>query len=217
MRLRLRQFLDFALSRLPPAPARVLEVGCGRGEVALALADAGYDLTAIDPEAPDGSIFRRTRLEEFADGNGFDAVVASVSLHHVHSLDAAFDKLATLLVPNGLLILEEFAKERVAGSTARWYYHQRQALVVLGGDRGPLSDDFDEWLRQWHERHAEVHPLVDLRRALDARFAERYAACTPYLFDHWLHDAVEPLERELIDAGAIDAAGFRYVGVRRAT
>jgi SAM-dependent methyltransferase len=210
-RLRLRAFHGFAASHLPPAPARVLEVGCGRGEVALALADEGYDVTAIDPKAPDGAIFRTTRLEDFDDADGFDAAVASVSLHHVESLDDAFAKVASLLRPDGTLILEEFAKERIAGRTARWYYHQRQALVDLN-DEPELDGDLEAWLAVWHERHDEVHPLADLRAALDKRFAERHSEWTPYLFDHWLHDAVEPLERELVDAGAIEPVGFRYVG-----
>lgn len=210
-RLRLRAFHAFAVSHLPDPPARVLEVGCGSGEVALALAGDGYDVTAIDPRAPAGAIFRATRLEDFDDADGFDAVVASVSLHHVESLDAAFAKIASLVRPDGVLIFEEFAKERIVGRTARWYFHQRQALVDLNGEP-ELTADVDAWLAVWHERHAEVHPLEDLRRALDARFVERASEWTPYLYDHWLHDAVEPLERELIDAGAIEPVGFRYVG-----
>jgi SAM-dependent methyltransferase len=211
-RLRLRTFHAFALAHLPSAPARVLEVGCGNGELALALVDDGYDMTAIDPRAPDGEIFRATRLEDFDDADGFDAVVASVSLHHVESLDAAFAKIAGLLRPDGILVLEEFAKERIAGPTARWYFHQRQALAGLNDDPH-LSDDFETWLAEWHVRHDEVHTLTDLRRALDERFVERHAESGPYLYDHWLHDAVAPLERALVDAGAIDAVGFRYVGV----
>ena len=35
---------------------------------------------------------------------GFDAVVASLSLHHVHDLGGALDKLASLLPPGGPII-----------------------------------------------------------------------------------------------------------------
>ncbi len=61
------------------------------------MADAGYDVVAIDPDAPDGEIFRRTTIEAFDDPGPFDAVVASLSLHHVHDLGAALDKLVRLL------------------------------------------------------------------------------------------------------------------------
>ena len=189
-------------------PARVLEVGCGDGALALALAAAGYAVVAIDPHAPDGAIFRRTRLEDLDDG-AFDAVVASVSLHHVADLDAAAAKLHRLLRPGGLLIVDEFARECFAGATARWYF-DRLCLV-----NAPEPAVFEPWLAGWHAEHDDVHPFADLRRALDARFAERLLAQTPYLYDYRLGDEVEPLERELIEAGAIDATGRRYVGERR--
>lgn len=48
-------------------PARVLEVGCGRGDLARAIAEAGHEVVAIDPHAPAGDLFRATSLEEFAD------------------------------------------------------------------------------------------------------------------------------------------------------
>ena len=216
---RLETLYEFVLSHLPSAPAGILEVGCGRGELALALSDAGYAVTAIDPEAPEGPIFSRTRLENLATearfDAQFDAVVASVSLHHVDDLAAAFDAIERVLRPGGLLVVEEFAKERFTGATARWYYHQRRALEAVGIAEAPLPDDFDAWLREWEREHADIHPLTDLRRELDARFAPRHCGWGPYLFDYGLRDALEPLERELIEAGAIDATGFRFVGERR--
>jgi SAM-dependent methyltransferase len=212
MRLRLATFLSFALQHLPPPPARVLEVGCGGGELALALTAAGYDVTAIDPRAPEGPIFRQVGIEEFSDDDGFDAVVASVSLHHLDPIGDAVDRIAGLVRPAGLLVVEEFAKERLTGVTARWYHRQRQALAAAGLDEKPVPDDFGAWLTHWHEGHAEVHPAADVLREIDRRFAERHAAWGPYLYDHRLHDAIEPLERALVAAGAIEATGFRYVG-----
>jgi SAM-dependent methyltransferase len=208
VRRRLSAFCEFALSSLPAPPARLLEVGCGGGEVALALANAGYSVTAIDPEAPDGAIFRRVALEDFeADDGSFDAVVASVSLHHVHDLGAAFDKIAALLRPGGVLLLEEFARERLRGSTGAWYYDERRRRDAT------LPDDFEAWLEGWEERH-HIHTWADLRRALDGRFEERYFARGPYLYDFRLEDALEPVERALIESGAIDGTGVRYVGTR---
>jgi SAM-dependent methyltransferase len=212
---RLAAFYEFTLLHLPEPDARVLEVGCGDGELAIALAHSGYSVTAIDPEAPEGAIFRRARLEEFFDEDNFDAVVASVSLHHVDAIGVALDKIVSLLRPGGLLVLEEFAKERFAGPTARWYYHQRQALAAVGIDEAPVSDNFATWLSEWAHEHADIHPLVELKREIDMRFAERFFGWTPYLFDYRLNDALEPLERELIESGAIDATGFRYVGDQR--
>jgi SAM-dependent methyltransferase len=213
---RLAAFFDFVLTHLQSPPARVLEVGCGAGELALALAGAGYDVTAVDPAAPEGPVFRRSRLEDFSPDGMFDAVVASVSLHHLDDLGAALDKIADLVRPGGLLVLEEFAKERFAGPTAKWYFHQRQALAALDEKATPLPE-FETWQRRWAEDHEDIHPFADLRREIDLRFTERYFAWAPYLFDYRLHDALEPLERKLIAAGAIQATGLRYVGERPPT
>jgi SAM-dependent methyltransferase len=208
---RLQTFLEFVTDYVD-RPARVLEVGCGGGELARALAAAGYDVTAIDPEAPDGTIFRRVTLEEFSDAAPYDAVVASLSLHHVEALDTAFEKLAAVLRPGGTLVLEEFAKERFVGSTAEWYFQQRLARQALGFDDHPVPSDFDAWFDAWTEEHADIHTSDEIRAELEARLAEQFLIWGPYLYDYWLHDALEPLERELIEAGAILPTGYRYSG-----
>ena len=57
-------FLEFARNYLPSPPARVLDVGCGQGELTTALAVEGYEMLGIDPLAPQGDLFRRIRLED---------------------------------------------------------------------------------------------------------------------------------------------------------
>jgi hypothetical protein len=53
-----------------------------------------------------------------------------------------------------------------------------------------------------------------MRSELDERFVERFFAWTPYL-NRELGDAIDArAEQALIDAGAIQATGFRYVGER---
>ena len=87
-------FLDFASEQLPAPPARVLEVGCGQGELTTTLAVAGYDVLGIDPLAPQGERFRRILLEDLQPEDGpYDAVVASHSLHHIRDLDHALDRI----------------------------------------------------------------------------------------------------------------------------
>jgi SAM-dependent methyltransferase len=209
--LRLQTFFEWVSAHVEQR-ARVLEVGCGRGELAAALAGAGYDVTAIDPNAPDGPIFRRVTLEQFSADAPYDAVVASVSLHHVEALDLAFERLASLLRPGGTVVVEEFAKERFDGPTAMWYFHQRLALQALGANDRPVPADFTTWFELWAEEHADIHSSDELRAELGARFDERLLVWGPYLYDYRLHDAVEPLERELIATGSIEPTGFRYVG-----
>jgi len=53
-------FATFALSHLPPAPVRVLEVGCGRrGGITPALLEAAYEILAVDPERRPGEPYGR--------------------------------------------------------------------------------------------------------------------------------------------------------------
>ena len=195
----------FVLSQLPPTPASVLEVGCGDGEIARAIAVRGHEVIALDPRAPAGDLFRRASLEQFTDPGPFDVVVANRSLHHIHDLSRALDKVAGLLAPGGQLVVHEHAWERLDEPTARWYLKHRSAA----GHRAPRS--LEACLARWREDHAELHGYTALREALDRRFMQRFFAWVPYLYGE-LGDAVEQEERALIDTGVIQATGFYYVG-----
>jgi SAM-dependent methyltransferase len=195
----------FVWSHLPPPPARVLEVGCGDGRLAQVLADAGYRVTAIDPRAPSGAIFQQVTLEAFHAEDRFDAAVAIVCLHHIADIGSAVRKIAGLLTSRGRLIVEEFAKERfVEPSTAKWYWRQRK-----------VANDFEHWLSDWIEDHADVHQFAAIRTPLEREFVRRYFAHVPYLHLYDLDPAVEPVERALIARGEIQATGIRYVGEPR--
>jgi SAM-dependent methyltransferase len=203
-------FTEFALSQLPAAPGRVLEVGCGReGGVTPELAAAGYDVLAIDPEAPEGPLYRRTTLEELDDPGPFDAVVAGRVLHHVHPLGAALDKLAGLAP---LLILDEFAWNHMDGPTVEWYEGQHRVLRAAGQEpKGPPV------LADWYAQHSDLHAYEVLRGEVDARYDETHFEWCPYFYRWLAGPATETLELALIEAGAIRPIGFRYAGVRRET
>jgi SAM-dependent methyltransferase len=209
-----RHVAVFVLEQLPPPPASVLEVGCGEGELARELEQAGYRVLAIDPEAPAGPIFRSVRLEEFDEVGPFDAVVASLSLHHIGDVGAAVSKIAALLAPEGVFVLNEWDRDRFTGTTARWYFHQRQALAVLGREHAEIEPTFEDWWTEWRERRSDVHPYKAMRPELDRQFSERLFEWVPYLYGYRLGGEVEPLERALIGTGEIEAVGFRYVGTR---
>ena len=210
-----RAVAGFVLEQLPPPPASVLEVGCGHGELARELEQVGYRVVAIDPEAPEGPIFRSVRLEDFDEVGPFDAVVASLSLHHIGDLGAAVSKVAGLLPPDGVLVLNEWDLDRFAGRTAHWYFHQRQALAALGREQAEIEPTFEEWWREWRVRRSDIHPYDAIRPELDRHFDERLLEWVPYLYGYRLGGELEPLEGALIATGEIDAVGFRYVGERR--
>ena len=202
-----RQFLaDF----LPEPPARVLEVGCGQGELTATLAVAGYDVLGIDPAAPTGNLFRRLRLEDLEDPRvPFDAVVARYVLHHIRDLDAGLDKIASLLRRDGLLVLDEFGWDRLDGPTLEWFAAQRGAIAAgEGRDPGPV-----EQLRsEWEADHRGMHGYEAMRGALAARFTERAFEWVPYLHRELGGASTAVLEQALIEEGTVQSLGFRYVG-----
>ena len=133
-------FAAFVLSQLPSEPQRVLEIGCGpEGGVAPALAGAGHSVLAIDPEAPEGPLYRRVTLEELDHPGPFDAVVCGRVLHHVRPLGSALDKLAALAP---LLVVDEFAWNQIDEPTQAWYERRHRELVAGGREpEGPASLD----------------------------------------------------------------------------
>lgn len=193
----------FVREQLPQPPARVLEVGCGRGEVALALDAAGWDVTAIDPGAPDGPIFRRLKLEDIDVDESFDAVFAGFSLHHVADLVHALDRIVELLVPGGTLVLDEFAWDLMDETTAAWFHRRR------GGSEG-----LDECVSEWEADHVGLHGFAAMRAELDRRFDERLFVPGPFLYRLLGESVTAEREQRVIDSGDIRALGFRYAGTR---
>jgi hypothetical protein len=132
------------------------------------------------------------------------------SLHHVDDLAGALDKIERLLVAGGRVVVREHAWERVDEPTARWYLQRRITL-----DPGtPLT--VKRVLAKWAADHAGLHGYTALRAELDRRFTERFFAFTPYLYGELGGPDTERQEQTLIDAGAIQATGFAYVGAKRA-
>jgi SAM-dependent methyltransferase len=206
-------FLDFARGHLPPPPARVLDIGCGAGELTTALAVAGYDVLGIDPAAPQGDLFRRVLLEDLdPDERPFDGAVAVQSLHHMRHLDDNLDRVVALLQPGGTLVVSEFGWNLADEPTLDWLWNHRRAIASAGNGDPPGS--FEELREDWESEHVGVHRFETLRAELDARFEEHAFEPGPFLYRKLRGVATtEVLEQALIDSGAIQALGFRYAGV----
>jgi SAM-dependent methyltransferase len=98
---------------------RVLNAGCGSGELSLQLAAAGHRVCGIDPDPAYIGLARanaeRARvancsfavssIEDFDSGETFDCVVATDVLEHIADDRAAFARLVSLLEPEGTLLL----------------------------------------------------------------------------------------------------------------
>lgn len=233
-----RRVEEFILAEIGGDPSRVLEVGCGEGELARALARAGHSVTAIDPQAPqreadrisENPVFRRAEIEDLSDPGPFDHVVAVLSLHHVGDLGKALDKMAGLLRAGGALVVVEFAWERLEGATAEWALGRLPAASPSGHtswierccrgrarggeegsrDHGNHADHGEARFAGWAEEG--FHDSRTMRGELGRRFVERRFEWVPYLYPDLADDVFEADEGAAIEAGTINATGFRYVG-----
>jgi SAM-dependent methyltransferase len=212
----------FVRGQLPPAPARVLEVGCGSlGGFVPALLNGGYDAVGVDPEAPEGSNYQQVEVEGYDPPWPVECVVASASLHHVADLDEVLDRLKELLVPGGVLVVVEWAWERFDEATARWCF-ARLASPAPEAEPGWLHKHQERWVasgQPWHgylsawATEEGLHPGEEIMRGLDARFDRQLSVEGPYFFAD-LADTSEAEEQAAIDAGLIQAGGIWYAATR---
>ncbi|MFL1999999.1 class I SAM-dependent methyltransferase [Microbacterium sp. A1-JK] len=98
--------------------ARVLDVGCGGGELLLTARDAGAQATGVDPARGMRELARSRGLDvrdadaahlPFADGT-FDVVTAVNALHFADDTTAALREFARVLAPGGRIAVANWAE-----------------------------------------------------------------------------------------------------------
>jgi SAM-dependent methyltransferase len=198
--------LAFARANLPPPPARVLEVGAGGGELASALAVAGYEVVAIDPE-PSGENVMPVALHELDEPpSSFDAAIAVTSLHHVNPLDESCRRLAEMLRAGAALLVDEFDVGSFDLTAAAWWLEQRRAL-------GHSEEATAAEVVGDHRAH--LHPLERIVEALRPGFDVGQPVRGAYLYRWDLDESLRPVEEDVIATGQLPAVGARFVAVRR--
>ena len=220
--------LAFVRRNLPRRRCRVLEIGCGHGELAAALQQARCSVVAIDQDQRAvaqarrrGVDARRAHWPDFCDGL-FDAILFTRSLHHVDHLKAAVAHAVRQLRPGGRLLVEDFDFAAADAPTAMWLHGIASGLVAAGelaarrpfvavllGRKAPLQ--------AWRKDHHDVHSENALRRVLAATGLPMKATCTEYLFRYLeptapgVQERVRRAEAKLIATGAIVPLGRRFV------
>ena len=113
-----RKVAGLLLARLPAAPVRILEVGCGLGTLALEMAQAGHMVTAISEDTEEINLLqavacanlqcRHARFESYTSTGKFDVIVFHNSAHYIKSLKLLTRAQQLLSGGGQLLISDEF-------------------------------------------------------------------------------------------------------------
>ena len=154
---------------------RVLEVGCGRGELARLLGAEGRDVVAIDRELgleivaadhelglevvvidrPRRAVTAGVRFVEADffdfDERGFDAVLFTASLHHLELPRA----IAHAFELGARVVVDDFDLAAATTASARWYVAVQERLAAHGAYDGTLIEGTpdDDPLARWHAAH----------------------------------------------------------------
>jgi SAM-dependent methyltransferase len=218
---------------LPPAPARILEVGCGRGALAAELGRRGWTVTGVDPDENACAAARQRGVEvvvgtlEDVDLGGLDAVLFTRSLHHLPDLAGTLQTAAGRLAPGGRLVLEEFARERADQAAAAFVYDAVDLLHAAGladpadDPDGRPADPLERWQRQRGDAaERPLHTGAELLAALEPhgrRLGHQDCETLWRLVLSRVTDErnataiatrVYEAERRQIDAGTLPAVGF---------
>ncbi len=150
----LRNITDLLMTAVRGRGGRALDVGCGSGRAAVALAVAGFQVEAVDldpkvvaiAEAASRRLGVRVRYRDgdfAADGHGYadesyDVVACLEVLEHVEAWQQAVNNLVRVLKPGGLLFLtvpqdpRQFSVlDEYAGHLRR--FHPQEVLGALAG------------------------------------------------------------------------------------
>jgi len=229
--------LAFVSAHAPPAPARILEVGCGDGALASRLQGMGHQVVGLDASADAVAQARRRGLDarvarwpDFEE-TPFDVVVFTRSLHHIDPLPQAVGQAKKLLKRAGKVLVEDFAFAEIEPLAAEWLH---EVLSLLDAAR-LLRRDGDGLvgrilrgeglLAAWHAAHEhDLHSASAMSGCLREHFARVDEATAPYLYryvcavleenadGYRVGSRVLGLEKRFAEAVPLFLIGRRYVG-----
>jgi len=174
---------------------RILEVGCGPGDLARLLGAAGFEVTALDvalaspaPGPAPGVSWVEIDFLAF-EAEPFEAILFTRSLHHIHPLEQAVDRARRLLRPGGALLIDDFDRDAPDAETARWYYEVKELLAAAelyprdridgGADDDPLA----RWRAEHeHEHEPPLHTGAEMIAVVADRFTDLMTSRGPYLY-----------------------------------
>jgi SAM-dependent methyltransferase len=186
--------LTFVRESIRSNASRILEVGCGSGELAKQLHNLGHEVIAIDSSIKSienaqrlGIDARQADFPAFEE-EPFDLVLFTRSLHHIRPLAPALDQASRLLKPEGLLVVEDFAYSETSEFTAAWFYRLLKLLESCDALL-PAEESFGRKLlvgggdiSLWRDHVHEINTAQEVLQAIGERFTVLEVKPAPYLY-----------------------------------
>lgn len=191
---------DLVVAATVPSGARILDIGCGDGGLVERLAELGFDTVGVDPRAPAHARLIRARLEQAKGLGDFDAITATMALHHA-DLAAVPQALHALLRPHGQLFVYEFS----------WDHYDERAAAWLD-DHDPSNSDNS--VAAWRREHCDLHTSASIQKKLSGGFTPTLWVDRPYLARMLGRHDLEAEEQALIDARLLPALGLWHIARR---
>lgn len=181
---------------------RVLEAGCGTGQLSISLSRFNREIYGIDlskgsliaakkfiddNQIKNVNLFRMNIFNLFFPENSFDVVISNGVLHHTHNCKLAFQKISKLVKPNGLIVIGLYHKY------GRIIQKIRQFLFPYLGEKLKFLDRrFKEnisdkkkyawFLDQYNNPHETVHTYREVLGWFEEENIE-FLSSLPFDFD----------------------------------
>ena len=122
---------EFLMKNVNLMKSRILEVGCGKGELLLMLQKIGVDILGIDPDddairhaVQQGANIIKSEITDISE-DYFDCVLFTRSLHHISTLNETISHAKTIMKKEGILLCEEFDYKNVSELGAHDVFHSK--------------------------------------------------------------------------------------------
>ena len=132
----------------PSRPVRVLDFGCGAGQLAHKLGMDGFEVVGLDPasdmiseaskQRTPGVVFRIGTEDDLLSEGSFGAVVSSMVFPFIEDVGRCFDLLSARIVPGGVMSFAVFTTDFVAWLLSREVLFSQKDCCTemeLGGER----------------------------------------------------------------------------------
>lgn len=191
-----QRYTDTLIGLIPPHVRTVLDVGCGIGDVARALVNRGYVVSALSPDrnhekyfdaSSNNLSFIQATFEEFSSDTQYDLILMSESQNYFPT-DVGFTQCRRYLKPQGYLLVSGiFRKE--AGDTFQDTINVQQ-----------------EYLQKAMRYGFRIRACVDITRRVLPTLAFAHTAMRKHLTP-----AAEMVDRYLGSTAPLTTAVLRWV------